>query len=396
MALQLVFNDTFTEASDTSLTAHTPDTGLGWTALTNSAATNAIVSSAEGVLEQPWYAAAGNSFYVISVSESQNNGQAAELKINESSKTQVGVQLQDGATGVNGYVVEIDTGNVRLLRLDESVEALLVGSFETAANGDTLKITIDASGNLEVFHNTVSVITHTDATYTGGLPGVSINKTSLDNGDNFSAWLDDAGGGGDTTAPTFSVAPAVSAITTTTADLDATINETGDIHWVVVAQADAAPTITEIQAGQASGGGAPVASGSALAGTVLDTQITGLTASTAYAVYLVAQDDEATPNVQASATQVNFSTTAAATGTITTEAFKNKFGTLQTGLTNLRVVVLNLTTGAIVLNSTGNTTHATTAVLTLTDAAIVTGTTYGVVTISSDGSTVGIERIQAT
>jgi hypothetical protein len=34
--------------------------------------------------------------------------------------------------------------------------------------------------------------------------------------------------------------------------------------------------------------------------------------------------------------------------------------------------------------------------LTLSDAALTTGNYYGVVTISSDGTVLGIERIQAT
>jgi hypothetical protein len=89
-------------------------------------------------------------------------------------------------------------------------------------------------------------------------------------------------------------------------------------------------------------------------------------------------------------------TVAASVGTITTGPFKNNTGTLQTGLTGLRVVVLDPTDGTTVLNSTGNTTHATTAVMTLSDAALTTGNYYGVVTINSDGTVLGIERIQAT
>lgn len=87
---------------------------------------------------------------------------------------------------------------------------------------------------------------------------------------------------------------------------------------------------------------------------------------------------------------------AAATGTITTLPFKNNAGTLQTGLSGLRVVALEFPGGGTALNSAGNTTHATTAVLTLSDAALTTGNYYGVVTISSDGTVLGIERIQAT
>jgi hypothetical protein len=87
---------------------------------------------------------------------------------------------------------------------------------------------------------------------------------------------------------------------------------------------------------------------------------------------------------------------AVATGTITTLPFKNNVGTLQTGLSGLRVVALELPGGGTALNSAGNTTHATTAVLTLSDAALTAGNYYGVVTISSDGTVLGIERIQAT
>lgn len=173
----------------------------------------------------------------------------------------------------------------------------------------------------------------------------------------------------DTTAPTFSVAPAVSAVTQTTADLDATIDETGDIHWVVVGQADAAPTIANIQAGQANGGGAVVDSGNMLAGTVLDTQITGLTAGTDYAVYLVAQDDESTPNVQASPAQVNFSTSAVSDTVPDQFSFTDQVGVaLSTLITSNTVNIaginapssITVTGGEMSINSGAFTTVTTT------------------------------------
>lgn len=89
-------------------------------------------------------------------------------------------------------------------------------------------------------------------------------------------------------------------------------------------------------------------------------------------------------------------TVAASVGTITTGPFKNNTGTPQTGLTGLRVVVLDPTDGTTVLNSTGNTTHATTAVLTLSDAALTPATTYGVITLNTAGTTIGAELITAT
>lgn len=177
------------------------------------------------------------------------------------------------------------------------------------------------------------------------------------------------GGASDTTPPAFSVAPVISAITQAAVDLDATIDETGDIHWVVVPQADPAPTITNIQAGQANGGGVAIAAGSSLAGTVLDTQITGLTAGTAYAVYLVARDDEATPNVQASATQVNFSTSAPGDSTPDAFSFTDQTGiTLSTQVTSNTITVtginvassISITGGEMSINAGAFTSTSTT------------------------------------
>lgn len=201
------------------------------------------------------------------------------------------------------------------------------------------------------------------------------------------------GGGGDSTAPTFSVAPAVSAIAQTTADLDATIDEAGDVHWVVVPQADAAPSITEIQAGQANGGGSPVAFGSALAGTVLDTQITGLTAGTAYAAYLVAQDDEGTPNVQGAATQVNFSTLAASAGTITTFPITNGTGSLLKSQLCDLVLVYEESANTLVYSESGVTSDANTAIVQISDVSLQIGTTYTIEVHVGDER--GIQRATA-
>ena len=132
---------------------------------------------------------------------------------------------------------------------------------------------------------------------------------------------------GDATAPTFSVAPAVSSITASGATVSATIDETGDIYCVVVPQGDTTPTPSEVIAGTASGGGAATASASALAGTTLSSALGSMAASTDYKAVFVARDDEGTPNVQASVTVVNFST--AAVANVTTSAMKNGAGTLR-------------------------------------------------------------------
>ena len=116
----------------------------------------------------------------------------------------------------------------------------------------------------------------------------------------------------DTTPPTFDVAPATSNVTATTVDLSASLDEAGKIYYVVVADGATAPTVTQIKAGQDSTGASALKSGNSDVSTTPFTgtyNITGLTANTAYDIYVVGQDDEGTPNVMASATKVDVMTT---------------------------------------------------------------------------------------
>lgn len=79
--------------------------------------------------------------------------------------------------------------------------------------------------------------------------------------------------------------------------------------------------------------------------------------------------------------------TATSNGTITIPAVRD-WGTkaLKVSETGVQVDIRNITTGALVVRKTGQTTHATTGVCVVTDAAIVAGTTYEVVTRFADGS----------
>lgn len=122
--------------------------------------------------------------------------------------------------------------------------------------------------------------------------------------------IDYTAAGADTTPPTFSVAPAVTP-SSSGGTATATIDETGDIFYVVVADGASAPSSAQVIAGQNGSGSAALAAGSDTAGTVLSDVFTGLSASTAYDAYFVARDDEGTPNVQASPTKVDFTTSAA-------------------------------------------------------------------------------------
>lgn len=119
----------------------------------------------------------------------------------------------------------------------------------------------------------------------------------------------------DATAPVFENSTPSTArnIASTSITLNTDIDEAGTIYYVVLADEATAPTSTEVRAGTGSGGTGQVTSGNATALPPTfsrDFSLTSLTENTAYDVYVVAQDDESTPNLQASPTLVNVTTLA--------------------------------------------------------------------------------------
>ncbi|WP_247883008.1 DUF4347 domain-containing protein, partial [Azospirillum brasilense] len=114
----------------------------------------------------------------------------------------------------------------------------------------------------------------------------------------------------DRVAPTFDVAAAASSITNTGFSLSASLDEAGTIYYVLVANNATAPTSAEVEAGTASGGGAALKFGSLSASSSPFTgsgSITGLTAGTAYDLYVVAKDSAG--NLMGSPVKVDVSTT---------------------------------------------------------------------------------------
>ena len=191
----------------------------------------------------------------------------------------------------------------------------------SATNFTTLSFTSWSADNTGTTYENAqlgSVIEVSASTYYIGMDYASAgDQTPTINRGSSATWTsttveisDPAVAAGDSTAPTFSVAPAVGSITDTGGTVTATIDETGDIYYVVVADGATAPTPAEVIAGQESGGGSPLASGNATNITSINDAFTGLSASSAYDLYIVARDDEGTPNVQASVTKVDFTTTA--------------------------------------------------------------------------------------
>jgi predicted component of type VI protein secretion system len=123
----------------------------------------------------------------------------------------------------------------------------------------------------------------------------------------------------DTTAPTNTSGwPKVDTASSSGFTVRAKTDEAGTAYYVVVADGAAAPTAAQVKAGNDNTGSAALKSGSITltANTEGTAAVTGLTASTAYDVYVVAQDAASTPNLQTSAVKVDITTSAPDTGTL--------------------------------------------------------------------------------
>lgn len=197
----------------------------------------------------------------------------------------------------------------------------------------------------------------------------------------------------DTTPPVFTVAPAVTSVSQTTATVSATIDETGSIFWVVVPDAESTPSVAQVIAGQNSAGGTPTDAGSAVGTTTLSEGVAGMTASTSYKACFVARDDESVPNVQATVTVVGFTTAAVPVGTITIPDVVNNTNTPWASAAVDAATVMPLSLGSVVVNKTGLSVTVG-AELVIADAAIVTGTEY--IIILKIGTAYGWYRAVAT
>ena len=116
----------------------------------------------------------------------------------------------------------------------------------------------------------------------------------------------------DVTAPTFTVSPAVAATTDEGHTISATLDEAGTIYGVRLADGATAPTSAQVVAGtDASDVAAPEAKNVAVAtGKSGSLVFSTASSSTAYDYYIVAEDDTAPPNLQASPVLVNATTIA--------------------------------------------------------------------------------------
>ncbi|GAL88015.1 conserved hypothetical protein-possibly heme/hemopexin utilization protein huxA [Jejuia pallidilutea] len=125
----------------------------------------------------------------------------------------------------------------------------------------------------------------------------------------------------DNTAPIFeNSTPTSSAVAQTSFTLETDIDEAGTIYYVVVSDGATEPSAAEVKAGTGSGGSGQITTGNATVTTGEFTNnfnITGLTAGTAYDIYVVAEDDESSPNLQVSPTKIDVATASLISLTVT-------------------------------------------------------------------------------
>lgn len=118
----------------------------------------------------------------------------------------------------------------------------------------------------------------------------------------------------DVTAPTWTASfPSTTNLAPTSVDLTVNANEAGTAYYVVLPNAATAPTSAQVVAGTDATDTPVTLKGNVsivTATTSYTASITSLTNSTSYDIYVVAQDDEGTPNLQASPTLVEITTPA--------------------------------------------------------------------------------------
>lgn len=171
--------------------------------------------------------------------------------------------------------------------------------------------------------------------------------------------IEEVGGGGDTTAPTYSSNPALDSVTATSVTVVATAADETDAlvnHYAVAVSNDAsAPSAAQIKAGQDSTGAGAIASGSDLAvdnGVEASITLTGLTASTPYDIYWTCED--LSGNL-AAPQKVDATTNAAPSLALQLDALggDNLLVDIDTGTnqnqTNIEVVVLSGAAGSRVI-----------------------------------------------
>lgn len=198
MAYTKHFEDSFTEASDTALTSHTPDMGVGWS-FVDGPSDNAEVYAADDTAIFPWISSFDFAFYAADISGGWVAAQKAESQL-PGSKTRIAVRVDLTVSVGRCYEGFYNSGasSLTVNRRDSPTSSTnLISDPGISAGGtDILTLTIDGDQIEIALNGTPSPSSPvTDATYADGSPGAVFQKAVESGGlYNFAAYDQAAGG----------------------------------------------------------------------------------------------------------------------------------------------------------------------------------------------------------
>ncbi|MGN7612430.1 autotransporter-associated beta strand repeat-containing protein [Magnetococcales bacterium HHB-1] len=242
--------------------------------------------------------------------------------------------------------------------------------------------------DLSDFKNSGNAITTTDL---DGIEWFTVKSTSVGSGAdvglrNFSVsnWVT----GGDSTAPAFeNSTPSTSNITETGFDLSVDIDEGGTIYYVVMPDGSSTPTAAEVKAGTGASGAAATDSGNQAVSSgdfSYSFAVSGLSQATTYDVYVVAEDDEGSPNVSTVQTVADVTTTADTTApTVTSIARQDPSG----ATTNADNLTFRVTFSEDLDNATVDTADFSASQGDITGGSVVTANSVYDVTVGGSNIT---------
>jgi len=195
----------------------------------------------------------------------------------------------------------------------------------------------------------------------------------------------------DTTPPALSAGSAVPT-GSQTATISVSSNESnGTLYWIL-STSSTLPSVAEIQAGQASGGGAAARDGSqpvTVTGGQPAIDLTGLAPGTTY--YAFFQQIDAAGND--SAVEATGALAMPAAATIITPPIKRNTGSVITNQTGLTVYIYDIADGSVVDSLTGQASNGS-GQIELVSGSLIGGISYRIVIVHPDG-TEGVATVTA-
>ena len=212
MAYTEQFQDNFTEASDTALTSHTPDTGTGWTATAGNTGTAQVDAGTDTVV-QPYHSGLQHNGFIANKGSAWASNQAAETTGYYGNSVLTAVRVKDGDTDVDGYcaywlnnlwrIYRCDEGNITLTQIAQQS-----GTDTSPSTSDVIRLTAETASQSLTINTTEHTASASDETFTGGSPGLITRRTLTANGITSFSGLDEAASG-----VTASGTPSITAIT---------------------------------------------------------------------------------------------------------------------------------------------------------------------------------------